>query len=46
MAPLMTLKEDDMVEAILLRSIGEEAGPSPTPEEEAVLLGNENVLGE
>ena len=39
MAPLMTLNGDDVMEASLLRSVKEESGHSPTPEEETTLLG-------
>ena len=42
MAPLMTLNWDYIVEVILLRPTGKETGPSPTPEEEATLLGEED----
>ena len=42
MAPLMTLSGDDIVEASLLRPTGEELRPSPTPEEETALLGEED----
>ena len=34
MAPSMTLNENDIVDASLLRLTGEVPGPSPTPEEE------------
>ena len=43
MAPLMTLKGDDVVEASLLRPTGEVLGSSPTPEEEAALLNKEDA---
>ena len=46
MAPLMTLDGDDIVEASLLRLNGEEPGSSPTPEEEAVLLDEEDEPSE
>ena len=46
MAPLMTLKGDDIVEATLLRPTREEPGPSPTPEEEATLLDEEDEPSE
>ena len=39
MAPLMALSKDEIVKASLLRPTGEEDGTSPTPEEEATLLG-------
>ena len=39
MAPLMPLRGDEIVEASLLRSTGEEHRTSPTPEEKASLLG-------
>ena len=38
MVPLMTLIGDNVVEASLLRSTGDELGPFPTPEEETALL--------
>ena len=40
--PLMTLKGDDIVEAILLRPTRGEPGPSPTTEEKTTLLGKED----
>ena len=39
MAPLMTIKGDDVMEASLLGPKEEEPGPSPTPEGEAALPG-------
>ena len=36
----MSLKGNDIVEATLLRPMNEEQGPSPTPEDEATLLGD------
>ena len=39
MAPLLAHSRDEIVEASILRPIGEEHGTSPTPEEEAALLG-------
>ena len=44
MAPLMSLSGDDIVEASLLEPMGDERGTSPTPEEEATLLGEELEL--
>ena len=41
MAPLITLSEDDIMEASLLKPTEEECGTSPTLEEEAILLGEE-----
>ena len=41
MAPLMHLEGDEMVEALLLGSTNNGPRMSPTPEEEAVLLGDE-----
>ena len=41
MAPLMHLDEDEIVEALLLGPTDNEPITSPTPEEEAVLLGDE-----
>ena len=41
MAPLMTFKGDDIVEATLLRPTEEESRTSPTPEQEANLPGEE-----
>ena len=38
MAPLMTINGDDVMEASLLGPVEEQSGPSPTPEEEAILL--------
>ena len=40
MAPLIHLKEDDILDALLLRAADDEPGMSPTPVEEAALLGN------
>ena len=42
MVPLITLNGDDIVEGFLLRPTTEEPGSSPTPEEEAVLLDEED----
>ena len=39
MAPLLDLSSSEIVEAYLLRQTGEEHRTSPTPEEEATLLG-------
>ena len=39
MAPLMSLSRDDIVDTSLLELLGEECKTSPTPEEEAALLG-------
>ena len=39
MAPLMCLNGDEIVEAVLLEPMDNETGTSPTPEEEAALLG-------
>ena len=39
MAPLMALSRDEIVEISLLKPTGEEHRTSPTPEEEATLLG-------
>ena len=39
MAPLMTLSGDDIVEASLLKPMGEEPGNTPTLEEGTALLG-------
>ena len=39
MTPLMSLNGEGVVEASLLRPTGEELGPSPTLEEENILLG-------
>ena len=39
MAPLMALSSDEIVKASLLRPTGAEHRTSPTPEEEAALLG-------
>ena len=39
MAPLLALIGDEIVEASLLRPIGEEHRTSPTPEEKAALMG-------
>ena len=44
MAPLMTPSGDDVMEVSLLRPDEEESGPSPTPEEEATLLGEGDGL--
>ena len=38
MAPLITIDVHDVMEASLLRPVEEESGPSPTLEEEAILL--------
>ena len=46
MAPLMTLSGNNIVDASLLKPTGEEHGTSPTPEEEAALLGREVKLPE
>ena len=46
MTPLMTLNGDDIVEASQLRPTVEEPGPSPTPEEEAALMGEEDEPSE
>ena len=40
--PFDDFKGDNIVEASLLRPTREELGPSPTPEEEAALLGKED----
>ena len=40
----MTPSRDDIVEASLLKPMGEECRMSPTPEEEATLLGEESKL--
>ena len=40
MAPLLVLNSDEIVEASLLQPIEGECRTSPTPEEEATLLGN------
>ena len=40
MAPLLAINSDEIVGASLLSPIGEECRTSPTPEEEAILLGN------
>ena len=40
MAPLLVLNGDEIVEASLLSLIGRECRTSPTPEEEAALLGD------
>ena len=42
MAPWMTFNGDDVMEASLLRPFEEEPGPSPTPEKETALLGEED----
>ena len=39
--PLDDPQWDDIAEASLLKPMGEEHGTSPTPEEEAALLGEE-----
>ena len=39
--PLVSLSGDDIMEASLLQPTGDERGTSPTPEEEAILLGEE-----
>ena len=44
MAPLVTINGDDVMEASMLRPVGEESGPSPTLEEETTLLGKGNGL--
>ena len=46
MAPLMCLSEDEIVEASLLGPAGNEHRTSPTPEEEATLMGEEPELPE
>ena len=46
MAPLMCLNWDEIVEAPLLEPMGDEPGTSPTLEEEATLLGEEQGLPE
>ena len=40
----MSLNGDDIVKASLLEPMGNESGSSPTPEEEASLLGEELEL--
>ena len=42
----MTLRGDDIIEASILKPTKEEHGISPTPEEEAVVLGEEVKLPE
>ena len=37
----MILRGDDIVEASLLKPAGDECGTFPTPEEEAIFLGEE-----
>ena len=46
MAPLRSLSEDNIVEASLLESMGDEFRASPTSEEEATLLGEDLELPE
>ena len=46
MVPLVSLSRDDIREASLLQPTGVEHGTSPTPEEEAILLGKEVELPE
>ena len=46
MAPLMSLNGDDIVKALLLEPTCEELRTSPTPGEEATLLGEELELPE
>ena len=41
MEPLMYLKGDDILEALLLEATDNEPGASPTPAEEAALLGKD-----
>ena len=40
MAPLLALNGNEIVEAFLLSPLGVECRTSPTPEEEAALLGD------
>ena len=46
MAPLISLSGNDIVEASLLETAGEECGTSPMPEEEVLLLDEEIELPE